>query len=876
MTSRFPGLKDGTRILVLVASLVGAAVPSTCRAEEAMSRPNSLEASAAAVEYIQQYRVHRVGNIGLSLTNWGRFGNFLRLGCCDYCSGSPPMSFDYPRGSGIDYLGEGGIWVGAVRGIDTIVSVTTDGDNAHTEFFPRPAPDGGFIERTSRPVLRADPPLGRCPDVTYGPDAVSEQDLITYYYDTITSPRFVWKDPYDARAHEPVGVEIQQKSYAWSVDYARNFILVDLKLRNVTDGPIFGLYIGLFMDQNVGHPRLTWGPNWDDITGFIRTVPSALVPGLLDTLNLAWTADEDGDPGLGRFQSNSPTGVAGIRVLTAPGENSTFSFNWWATNSIAARDWGPNKHDTKVVYRRGNLGTPLGDVCRYQVMANGEVDYDQIESALNHQVDGWLPPSTYPKLPEDLADGFDTRYLLSFGPFDVLQDSSVEMTYAFVAGEDFHVDARNFRRYFDPLRPDLYRDHLDFSSFIRNAQWAGWVYDTPGYDTDGDGFRGEWRIVGRDTVYYRGDGVPDFKGPPAPPAPETSFKTSEGRVIVRWNGERSETTIDYFSGLVDFEGYRVYMSRTGLVDDFALLSQRDRIDYVAYQYRPSYERWTIEGRPLTLDSLRSLYDDLVDSVYNFRPFHPDSFKVADVARAMRVVAVDSSDMARLDTNYFYFAPYSANQHVNDTDAATLADCCGSEVVGIIRKRFPFAVPGDTIYEDGVAYPAYYEYEYSIDGLQTAEPIFLSVTAFDFGDPKVGLDPLETSPSESAREVWPINSAQVVDSLRPKPGVYPNPYRLADNYNGNLWEDPRREGLDPERARKVTFTNVPDTCTISIYSLDGDLVRRLEHAADPASSEASVVVWNMITRNTQAIKTGIYLYAIESRYGTDVGKLVVIK
>jgi hypothetical protein len=36
------------------------------------------------------------------------------------------------------------------------------------------------------------------------------------------------------------------------------------------------------------------------------------------------------------------------------------------------------------------------------------------------------------------------------------------------------------------------------------------------------------------------------------------------------------------------------------------------------------------------------------------------------------------------------------------------------------------------------------------------------------------------------------------------------------------------------------------------------------------------VWNMITRNTQAIKTGIYIYAIESKYGTDVGKLVVIK
>ena len=75
---------------------------------------------------------------------------------------------------------------------------------------------------------------------------------------------------------------------------------------------------------------------------------------------------------------------------------------------------------------------------------------------------------------------------------------------------------------------------------------------------------------------------------------------------------------------------------------------------------------------------------------------------------------------------------------------------------------------------------------------------------------------------------------------------------------------------------MTFYNVPDTCTVSIWSLDGDLVRKLEHRAHPSSSEATVVVWNLITRNTQAVKTGIYIWSIESRFGTDVGKLVIIK
>jgi hypothetical protein len=164
----------------------------------------------------------------------------------------------------------------------------------------------------------------------------------------------------------------------------------------------------------------------------------------------------------------------------------------------------------------------------------------------------------------------------------------------------------------------------------------------------------------------------------------------------------------------------------------------------------------------------------------------------------------------------------------------------------------------------------------IDGLQLAEPVFLAVTAFDFGNPAADLSPLESSPTANAVEVWPINSAEVVKEDRPKPGVYPNPYRLADDYNAAGWENPRNLEPDPERTRKVTFTNVPDTCTVSIWSLDGDLVRQLDHASPSSSSDASVVVWDLITRNTQAVKTGIYIYTVESRFGTDLGKLVIIK
>ena len=87
---------------------------------------------------------------------------------------------------------------------------------------------------------------------------------------------------------------------------------------------------------------------------------------------------------------------------------------------------------------------------------------------------------------------------------------------------------------------------------------------------------------------------------------------------------------------------------------------------------------------------------------------------------------------------------------------------------------------------------------------------------------------------------------------------------------------RGQEPDPERARQITFYNIPDTCSISIWSLDGDLVRRMEHRENPLESDASVHVWNLITRNTQAVKTGLYIWTVESRYGNEVGKLVIIK
>lgn len=834
---------------------------------------NRYQAGGSSETPFTTTRVHRVGNMNFCVTNYGFFGSQAR-GLRDACTGVSAPSWEFPANSGVEYLFQGALWVGAVKGLDTLVSVGADGWASTNEMFPRKFPEGDIITRTTRPFLRQ-APGSLCPDVPFTENAVSEQDFIAQYSDTLGLLAATGGE--DTRGHIPLGLWVTQKSYAWSFDYAQDFILMELTVRNVSKDLLKDMYLGIYMDKDVG--SVSAGSIFDDdITGFTPWVPSPAGHGYRDTVNLAWIADNDGDPRGGQYYYASVTGVSGTRVVQAPG-NLKFSFNWWVSNSNAAQDWGPNKRDSKVVFTAGNLGTPTGDIAKYAIMANGEFDYPQWESAIDHSADGWLPPVSNGALAVNLANGFDTRYLLSFGPFNLRPDSSLPLTIALISGADFHTDPNNYT-FFDPGDPAPWLANLNQEDFARNALWAGWVYDTPGFDTDGDGYRGDYRIIDNDTAWYRGDGVPDYQGPPPPPSPSVlKYTTESGKIRLRWNGKVTESTKDPFSFEADFEGYRVYMSRTQKLEDFALVTQRDNINYVRNKWHRAARRWEPTDVPFTLDSLQNLYNDLVDSVYGFTPFVPDSFKVCAVPEALREIVLDSIDNSKLDTNYYCFERFDANNMVNDTAVAYLVDSLGKEVTGVIRKVYPWSSPGDStlVLPSGetVTWP-YYEYETVIDGLQLAEPVFLSVTAFDYGNPKADLSPLESSPTANAIEIWPINSAEVVKEERPKPGVYPNPYRLADDYHLAGWENPRGLEPDPERTRKVTFTNVPDTCKISIWSLDGDLVRQLDHHAHPSSSEASVAVWDLITRNTQAVKTGIYVYTIESRFGTDIGKLVIIK
>ncbi len=863
-------------IFVLSNLVIGRVEARTkMRSEEEIKSSQNYKLSAILPQ--AQQRVHRVGYLQFCVTNWGIFGSQMRDAASRESKGGCFMSnpdeevlapsAEYPAGSDLEYLFQGGLWIGAMVNDSAYVSLGCDGWQWICEMWPDAEPGGAIVERSIRSASRC-----------YSPDAVSEQDVIAVYTDTSVdiplspSP----SDPFDNRKHFPLNIQVTQKSYSWSYEYAEDFVLIDFSVKNIGRRKLENMYMGLYIDADVQHidesPFGSYGAQ-DDICGFKDTV-SAPTGGCYDEVNLAWIADndghgsEDGGDTKSVFSSTSPIAVTGTRVVRSPEPGLQYSFNWWISNQNGyPQDWGPWKKESQARWRETNpyasghtfpdnvLGTPGGDVSKYFIMSNGEFDYDQTFACVwpdRFEEEGWLEVNR--SWCAEWADGFDTRYLLSFGPFEEINPGeSLMVTIGYIAGNDFHVDPRNLAKNKGMKEPENFYANLDFSDFETNATWAAKVYDNP------------------ELGFPCGDGVPDFKGPPPPPSPVLSFHTDIGKVKISWNGKETERSRDSFNGRLDFEGYRIYMSRTGLPDDYARLGSSDRLDFRLYKLNrdkvPRVWDWRVASVDLeflksNLDGKREQDGLLGDDPSVWTRFHP--FVMNPQEQAFVVYLSDSSDEGGLSV------PYDSVQlKAGDSLYFELQDWnVGFDDI-IANPAYRDSVDSGWVSDTA---DRYWDYEFEIDSLLPGIPWYFAVTAFDVGDPQTGLSPLEASKLVNATLVYVFDEPELVKEKGSKVEVLPNPYRVDGYYLEDDYE-PGQGNFD-ERLR---FINLPPRCTIRVYTLDGDLVRTLEHDREKGDY-ATYHYWDLISRNTQVVVSGLYLYTVEDKETGEVqmGKFVIIK
>jgi hypothetical protein len=190
----------------------------------------------------------------------------------------------------------------------------------------------------------------------------------------------------------------------------------------------------------------------------------------------------------------------------------------------------------------------------------------------------------------------------------------------------------------------------------------------------------------------------------------------------------------------------------------------------------------------------------------------------------------------------------------------------------VRLREPVSFPGDN---------TKYYYKFEIDNLLNGWQYTFSVTAFDKGDPANNLESLETSALAAGVRILP--GTLPTSDATVEIGVYPNPY-----YGNAYWDG------NSERLRKVYFYNLPSDCEITIYTLAGDIVKRIIHNNNSNGSDlqwfetyakdgkqlmaGGEQAWDLITSNDQAIATGLYLFTVKDNQTGNIkkGKFLIIK
>jgi hypothetical protein len=178
----------------------------------------------------------------------------------------------------------------------------------------------------------------------------------------------------------------------------------------------------------------------------------------------------------------------------------------------------------------------------------------------------------------------------------------------------------------------------------------------------------------------------------------------------------------------------------------------------------------------------------------------------------------------------------------------------------------------------------YTYRYRIQNLRDGFKYYAAVTAYDLGNSQIRS--LESGFTDSLNRVPAVSGPAPGERPDLAPVVFPNPYRVEARWDqGQLVRD-----------HYLWFTNLPQRCRISIFTIAGDLVferdfdgstyhgegtRGVFNPSQPRrvpTLSGTTMSWDMITREGQAAATGLYMFAVEDRDSgkRHVGKFLIVK
>jgi hypothetical protein len=539
--------------LILSANLLSQIQPNS---RDLFSAPNLNKRT------VDDYRhFHDVGNIGLTVTNYGLFGQ----GYLEALQDQPSCVYKYHshlEKERIEHFSYAGLWIGGIGGMngenETLVSTAiVDGVFEYGEAgfeFTNSADEGDTIKERSSIVTSP----------FYDPAAISHQDFLCNFTDKNTT---VPGTEIELINHNPLGLDIFLETYAWNYSYADAFVILNYTIKNISAYTVEDVYLGLWVDASIANMHYTsryepgGGFSWyDNLNGFDKEY------------NMGYQYDVDGDNGYAES-------YFGIRALGASVPREMYEVHYdqwqWATASNA---------------RFPDFFMPGSDEERYTKLSTTPQAITPDEQA------SWMLLLSIGPL-GDIApgDSINTVFAIVCGFWDQGTSDSPERRknlrlnsdWAQTAynGEDVDGDGK-----LDPNEDLNDNDILDPAEDDYNAA----------FDMNGNGF---WDPG--EQVFGDGDGTLDFdedvyenlqRGivakngiidryilPSPPPSPNLLVVPGENKVTLYWDNI-PELYEDPITREIDFEGYRIYSSpkTSGSQDKATLLAQFDVADELGY------------------------------------------------------------------------------------------------------------------------------------------------------------------------------------------------------------------------------------------------------------------------------------------------------
>ena len=817
---------------ILLVAIAGALLLSSLGTDDALAAVKEKSQLKGPVQIASrpasQAKVHNVGTLWNAITNSGVYGDPNNLN----------PTGEWPGGAEIYYIWEGRFWLGARIGGTPFVS---HADYGNYELYPT---DGSTFY--------------------FGSGPKSIQDAWVRYDDLDGS----------ISGHTPIGVMMSERALAWSLPDYDDFEIYLMEVKNASGGTLNNVFVTWVYDNDVGTGpggpahgnggaqedlvdydgwapagQNRWQDDWvdpldidgDGVTGYDywgwpiadpknpywdgytdEYAPDAATPepdGIYDEFQIY---QFEGGPVI-TYQVDVPSMgfVAGQPVITSEGDtlkgyllSRNMSYMMDGDDlATPAQDFGERDLSPACA---GAIGTRLLYI---PMQPFNTTEADSIPRPYSHQWWNW----------ESDPASDDAKYQYMEGTHELSAGMNF-MPHPW----DYGAGAPTFDyRYLQSIGPINGWGPDETKKFVMCTA-VGWGLQGLRENIDNAMvayYSGDRELIGDPVLTFRqpeayGDQL-GFSGAsasdivddlhfilPIPPAiPNLNYSGDDQSVNLVWDTS-AETAIDSFVGGADFEGYKVYRSKYTTAD-WELIAAFDVRDE---------DVWLVNTDGDTVNPI------LVGS---------ETLTLYDEGYADAKEGVQGTDWSYIMVNLPGTSLADIPHQFTDAGGQFLGESDPGEDEVLIFNNVEPPINGLDYYYAVVAYDPD---KATVNSIESSRSNYRTVAASGAPDPVV--------PRAAAAAVNDLSGIKVV----------PNPYKGTAEFEERYFS-------------RITFINLPPRCKISIFSLTGDLIDEITKN-DAQSGTAS---WDLNSRNNQQIKSGLYLYVVETPEGDKmIDKFLVIR